>query len=298
MRYLEDRGDQLVVRPCAEDALGRGARWAFVVAPLVLLTASAAAWIGAAGETTSFLIGWGAGAAIASVIALVGLVTMARGRVVRGVVRIDLAERLIERPGRPMSVLRGVRAVRIRAGRAPWSGFALTLVYADARSELLLRVPRAQGRALSETANALADALDARAEVPASARRSRPLVPNDPRLAAALANAPLDGLFLAASFWYLMSSRDPFVRFHAKQSLALFGLSTTLALFSMSCCGLPLSLFAPPGLVAFASAVPLVALTLTRIGVRTVAATRAHRGELWIQPWLAPLSRRWAPAER
>ncbi len=296
-RYIEDHGDRLVVRPCAEDALGRGATLAFVAAPAIVITASVSAWIVAGEDAVAFFVGWGAGAAIASVLATIGLVRMARARASTSgrEVWIDLAERVVERRGEPVQVLSGVSAVRVRGGRSPWSGFTLALVHDDGRVNTLLTVPRAQGRALAKSAEHLADALDTKTDVSRAARGARPLLPTDPRLASALCCAPFDGLFVAMSVWYLMTSTDPFVRFNAKQSLALFAMSGALALLLMGCCGLPFGLLAPSGFVAASLALPLLVLAAARIVVRTMAAMRAHRGQVWVQPWLAFVSRRWAP---
>lgn len=294
-RYLEDHGDRIVLRPCAEDALARGGQLAFIAAPLVIVTASVAAWIVADGDGLAFLAGWSTGALVAGILALIGIVKMvgARRGAERGAVRIDLAERIVERPGRPLEVLRGVTVVRVRARRA--LRFALELVHDDGHLSELITAPRAQGRALTDAAEHLADALGVSAEAPRSARKARPLVPRDPRIAAALCNVPIDGFFVAACVWFLMTSTDPFVRFHAKQSLALFGLSAITALLMMGCCSAPFALLVPDDFGVSAFVCPLVAFAGARVVVRTVAAMRAHRGIVWIQPWLAPLARRWAP---
>ena len=293
-RYLEDHGDHLILRPCAEDHLARGALLAFVAAPLALAAAMLGAAIAAGDDGLALAIGWGVGALLGAALAVTGLVTMlgAQRRELRGFVRLDLAERLLERRGRAPEVLRAIAAVAVRR---VWSGWRIELVHADQRRTELLRVPRGEGHALAESAEHLADALGVTADVPSSAHAARPLLPRDPRVAAALAYVPIEGAFVAASTWYLMTSRDPFVRFHAKQSLALLGLSAIAAVALLGCCGLPMALLMPRALWPVGLARPLALLLVVRIGVRVVAALRAHRGAVWIMPWLAPLARRWAP---
>lgn len=295
-RYLEDHGDRLVLSPCAGDALGHGALFAFVLAPLVTASASVAAWI-VADDDVSFLVGWGIGALAAAVLALYGMVRMAtaRSRVARGVVTIDLSERLLERANRTVDVLRGVASVRVRSVRWPWPGLALELAHEDRRTTPLLRVPRSEGRAIGSAAAHLADALGVDADMPMAARSARPLIPRDPRLASALCYLPIDGLFVAASLFYLMTSLDPLVRFSAKQSLALFALSLLALPLFVGCCGVPFAAIVPGDLVPAALASSVIVWIGARIAIRTMAAMRAHRGVVWIQPWLAPLTRRWAP---
>ncbi len=289
--FLEDRGDRLVLRPRLEGLLGLPYALAFVVAPAVLAAASLSAWVTAAGDGRAFLVGWALGAALAAALALAGLVGLAtaRGRRERAAVRLDLAERLLVRDEGSPEVLRGVRGVLVRGARGRW---ALELTHDDGRGTPLLRAPRGDGRALADAADHLADALGVEAEVPRSAPAARPLLPRRPPVAGALCYAPLDGVLVLASVYYLMGSTDPFVRFSAKQSLIGLAAEGLAALLVIGCCGLPVALVLPP---ALAVAVPLLCLAVVRVGVRTLAAVRAHRGMVWVQPWLAPLSRRWAP---
>lgn len=294
-RYLEDRGEQLIVRASPLDRLTRGAAIAFVVAPLVLVSASGAASFFAEGDL-AFLAGWGAGALASSVLWLLGVGWMASAsRMARRYVRIDLSERILERPGGEVEVLRGVEAVRVRAGRWPWSGFALELAHDDGRATPLLRAPRAHGKDLARAAEHLADTLDVELRVAPAAWQARPIVPRDPRLASALSYMPIDGLSQALAIYYLMTAIDPFIRFNAKQSLLMLPLEALGALVCAALFSAPLALAVPDELVAGALACPLVVFAGARAAVRTMAAMRARRGLVWIQPWLAPIARRWAP---
>lgn len=287
--YIRDSGDRLMVGPSVEDALARGTLAAFVLAPAVLLSASTAAWI-VADDDLSFLAGWGVGALTSGAIALAGLWMLATAgrRAARLGVRIDLAERTLARPGHPVEVLRDVEAVDVRAGRWPWSGFTLALVDGDGRATPLFEAPRWQGHELARAAAQLADALDAPVAEVAAAARARGL-PRDPRTASALCYLPIDGFAQVLSVFYLMATRDPFVRFNAKQSLLLAALELTTALV--------LGVFGLLALAdrALAFACPFIVFAGARVTLRTVAAMRAREGRVWIQPWLAPISRGWAP---
>lgn len=165
--YLEARGDRWVVGPRLGDALILPALLAFVAAPCALILGSLAAAWWADGDRGAFLAGWGVSAALAAPLAVGGLVALATapGRVARARVTLDLAERLLLRPGASPEVLRGVRALRARRGAAPWSGLALELALADGRRVSLLRGAR-DGRALAEAARRLAHALGVEVDLP------------------------------------------------------------------------------------------------------------------------------------
>lgn len=292
--YLEERGDRRILAPRLPDIVALPFALAFVVAPAVLLAASLGAWLMAGGDGTAFALGWGIGAAMAAGLAMVGLASLATvgTRRARATVELDLAERLLLRRGRSPEVLRGVRGVAVR--RAGF-GLSLELWHDDTRVTKLLRAPRGAGRALAAAAERLAEALDADIDVPASVRHARPILPETPHVAAALCYAPFDGVFVVVSLYYLATSSDPLVRFSAKQSLLGFVVEALAALAVLGCCGAPFALVLPDRVAPLGVAFTVLALMLARIFVRTVAAARAHRGRVWIQPWLAPLARRWAP---
>lgn len=293
-RYVQDHGDRMTVGPSAEDAIARGTLLSFVLAPLVLVSASTAAWI-VADDDLSFLVGWGVGALTSGALAFAGLWAMATAerRAARSGVRIDLAERTLARPDLPVEVLRDVEVVDVRVGRWPWSGFTLSLVDGDGRPTPLCDAPRWQGRDLARAAAELSDALGATAEVGAAAGAPG-LLPRDPRIASALCYVPIDGFAQGLCLFYLMTTRDPFVRFNAQQSLLLAALELIVAA-SLGAGGLLLALAVSDRAGAAALACPLIAFAGARVTLRTVAALRARRGRVWIQPWLAPISRAWAP---
>jgi len=122
-----------------------------------------------------------------------------------------------------------------------------------------------------------------------------------PRMSAVLCWVPLQGIFLIASAYYLLRGHEhPFVRFCAKQSLAQFALSIPVVLLAVALGGIPLALVgpgAPRVLAAVWLGLLLVAFLVWNVGTRIVGCVRAHRGEVWVIPWLARFSRGWAPDE-
>src|SRR5690606_37695705 len=106
----------------------------------------------------------------------------------------------------------------------------------------------------------------------------------------------IDLVSQALALYYLMTAIDPFVRFNAKQSLLMLPLEALAASACATCLSAPLALVLPDALRAEALACPLIVFAGARAAIRTVAAMRARRGLVWIQPWLAPNTRRWAPS--
>lgn len=294
---MERRGDELRARLPAYDRLARGAALAFGVAPALAIAAWTVAAIVGLPSLMAVGIAAGAAGALAVVPAVVGwaLMITARRRAARGEVVIDLAERLIRRPSGAPEVLRSPDVVRVARGRL--GGWRLAIVGPEGHTTVLVSgAPRASGRRIARAAEELAEALDAKLEVPTVARRARGLVPSRPRTWAALCVAPIDGLLVAYSMWALITSRDAFVRFFAKQSLAQLALELGLLFAILGCLGGPLALLVDAaGVRAVGMACPLGALALFRVAARVTAAIRAHRGEVWVMPWLAPIARRWAP---
>lgn len=298
MRYLEARGDRIVVRESARDRLLAGALWLFGVPWVVVIVGwGAFAFLAERGATAALLVTAMTVAIGCTAPALYGIVTMAtanRRARSRSVV-IDLGERVIERAGGPAEVFRRPDAVRIaRAGILGWT----LRLEGEQKHVLLRRVPHGSGRALAGAADALAEAIGVDAVVPAAARRALGPIPHDEDRWAALCYLPLDGVNVAYSVFALLTSSHPRLRFAAKQSLALLGVELFLALCLSGCLGIPLMIAAaPPALEAAAFLCPFVVLAIMRVTVRLVAAVRAWRKTAWVMPWLAPLSRRWAPRD-
>jgi len=205
---------------------------------------------------------------------------------------IDLDERLITRPGAAPAVFRTPDAVRVAPKGLGWS----LRLDGDHPLVLLRHVPRGSGPALADAAEALAEALEVRARVPAAARRARGLVPRDEDLWATLCYAPIDGVNVAYSVLALMTSPSPALRFAAKQSLVSLGVELFFALLLGGCLGVPvIAASAPLALEAAALLCPLAVFTIVRVTIRLVASFHAYRGRAWVMPWLSPITRRWAP---
>jgi uncharacterized membrane protein len=296
-RYLEDFGDRIVLRPAPDDGLALGALLAFVIAPSVLIAASFGAWLVAGDEGLYFFAGWIAGAFFAAILAIAGLVRMARGnaRAKAGEIRIDLSERLLDRNGAAPEVLSGIERVSVRRGGGIFGGWRLELDYEDGRRRSILTAPYAQGAALARAAEHLGDALSIDTSIAEAATRARTLAERDPKLAAAIAYTPIDPVLIAVSLWLLMTSLDPFVRFHAKQSLALVMVEALAALLAIGCCGAPIALLMPDGAEIIGVYVALALVLFVRVIVRLLGAYRAKVGAIWIMPWLGPIAARWAP---
>ena len=286
---IDEDDRTVVVAVPTQDRLARGFQLVFFVCPIVAL----AGWIIAPMISAWVLVGNTALLAFLGIAGL-GLMITARRRALRTRVVIDLGERLIELPGRAPRVFRLPGAVRVRGAFGTWS---LELV-GDETVTLLTRVPRSRGHALADAAEMLADELGASLEVPRAARSSVRFVPKSRSLWAALCYAPVDGLAQAYSGWALMASRNPTIRFAAKQSLAHSALELMFALVALSCCGLPMLLLddSSAWVGATVVALPIVLILMFRTVVRCVAAYRAARGRAWVIPWLGPIARRWLPA--
>lgn len=298
MRYLEARGDRIVVRESARDRLLEGALWLFFVPWLVAIAGWGAFALLAERGSTVALLGTAGAVGIGCVVpALYGIVAMATAnrRARSRQVVIDLGERVIERAGGAAEVFK--RPDLVRVTRAAVLGWTLRLEGSE-KHVLLRRVPHGSGRALAEAADALADALGVEAAVPPAARRALGPIPHDEDVWAALCYLPLDGVNVAYSVFALLTSSHPRLRFAAKQSLALLAVELFLALCLSGCLGIPLMVAAaPPAFEAIAFLCPFVVLAVMRVSVRLTAAVRAWRKTAWVMPWLAPLSRRWAPRD-
>lgn len=118
--------------------------------------------------------------------------------------------------------------------------------------------------------------------------------------AALLCYLPIQGVFLAASIYYILrGDQRPLVHFSARQSLCqtaftFIVLAAVLVLF-----GVPVALLGDGPLRVAAIVlltVALIALVIWNLAAHVVACVRAHRGAIWVMPWLRPFVRRWLPA--
>lgn len=294
-QYLHDLGDDvLALRRPAEERYRRGALWAFGV-PLGLLSLG---WLGfwlfvepSAASVALAALALGLPAALSAIVGMVTLLAAAKGAG-REEARIDLAERLIERPGRAAEVFRRPDAVVLRRRRLGWELGLRSEHGVDA----LLRVPRAMGHAAARAAEELGERLDVKVEVAPGARRASGLIPARDEALAALIWSPLDGANLAYAFWALWTSDDEGLRRQARQSLGHLALEA-LGLGGLALLlGGPTWLFgAPPAVVLLFFLLPTGVLYALRVGLRGWVAYRAYAGEPWPAPWMSWLRSRPKP---
>ena len=122
----------------------------------------------------------------------------------------------------------------------------------------------------------------------------------DEKSAAMLCYLPLQGIFLAASVYYVLKGdQRPLVRFCARQSLCqtLFSFVTLLA--ALVVFGVPVALLSdgPARIAAIVLlSVALGAFAIWNLWAHILACSRAYKGKPWVMPWLRPIVRRWLPA--
>ena len=109
-----------------------------------------------------------------------------------------------------------------------------------------------------------------------------------PRLAAALAYA---GWWVTGALLWLVERRDPFVRFHAAQSLVVFGVAA-MAIAGFMGLALVALQFLPSAFSMFLGAAGVTAIAAVLLWV--VAVAQALRGARWRVPVLGRLAERLA----
>lgn len=290
--YLRREDDVLVLGAAREDRIARGLLFAFGLAPaLMILTWLAIGVLGLGSIGIALAVG-AVLSAIAMGLGVAGLAILLRAED-RPRVRIDLGERLLHRPGASPEVLREPDAVVLSR-----RGFGWRLCLD--RTVLIDRVPYTRGRAIARTARRVAEALEVTADVPRAAEHAPVLLPESANARAALVYAPIDVVIVGLGLYLAMTARDPRARFAARQSLVLLALEATLFGAILVALGAPVLVLADrlPGVLAVgALACPLLALALARVAVRVLASLRARRGVVWVMPWLAPITHRWAPID-
>ena len=109
-----------------------------------------------------------------------------------------------------------------------------------------------------------------------------------PRLAAALAYA---GWWVTGALLWLVERRDPFVRFHAAQSLVVFGVAA-VAIAGFMGLALAALQFLPSAFSMFLGAAGVTAVAAVLLWL--VAVTQAIRGVRWRIPMLGALAEKLA----
>lgn len=113
-----------------------------------------------------------------------------------------------------------------------------------------------------------------------------------PRLAAALAYA---GWWLTGALLWLVERRDPFVRFHAAQSLVVFGVAAIVIAAFIGLALVALQ-FLPSAFSMFLGAAGVTAVAAVLLWI--VAVAQALRGVRWRIPLLGSLAERLASTVR
>ena len=113
-----------------------------------------------------------------------------------------------------------------------------------------------------------------------------------PRLAAALAYA---GWWVTGALLWLVERRDPFVRFHAAQSLVVFGVAA-VAIAAFLGLALVALQFLPSAFSMFLGAAGVTAVAAVLLWIAAVA--QALRGVRWRIPVLGGLAERLASVSR
>lgn len=297
--YLEKTAHGLRVRKPVGDLV----RQALVVALLLpvatgLLTGLLALRAGALHEGPTARFAAGAIIAVATALPLlVGFVQLALApmRARRTELELDLAAGTLRRADGRVESLAGITSVALVASRSGWLTVSL-LREGGGRLDLLRPLhPRRRAR-WERLARAIADALD----LPRADGQESAAAPKNTGLAV-LCYLPFGGIFLFVSL-FNVRSRDPWIRFHARQSALMGAVSLGLVVLALALVVVAVSI-AP----AETASLPLVAflcfvglLQLVRVVVRIYACVNAHRGRTWLIPGLARWSRRWHPehAER
>ena len=109
-----------------------------------------------------------------------------------------------------------------------------------------------------------------------------------PRLAAALAYA---GWWVTGALLWLVERRDPFVRFHAAQSLVVFGVAA-IVIVAFAALALVALQFVPSAFSMFLAAAGVSAVAAVLLWIAAVA--QALRGVRWKIPVLGGLAERLA----
>jgi len=152
------------------------------------------------------------------------------------------------------------------------------------RFGLLSRVPPARGAEVAEVARAMADALGVELRVQGGVDRPGPFGMG-PGQVAMLCYLPVQGIYLLASIGVLVAAKDPWLRFHAKQSLLLLAVEL-LGFAGAAAVGVAvMALHFDAGIAVLGLGILVVALA--RFAVRIGMCFKAQRVEGPVLPGFA-----------
>ncbi len=255
----------------------------------------------AARSTTVLVLAGAAVATAAGISMLAGLVTVAtaRRRSRRSEVLLDLEARQVITPRGEAVDWSTVSAVFVHKPTPLLKWWAVSLERAGDEPLLLLgHLAPSRGPAIAALCRFVATHLGVEARIPDAVTRPT-VLSMAPTTAGMLCYLPVQGVFLAASAIFAITSRDAFVRFCAIQSLLQFALAVLLLVPILACGG---ALAALDDVVPTAVTVALLVAALGlfqvwRVAARAYAAYQAYRGRAWVMPWLGFVVRRWLPPD-
>jgi len=227
-------------------------------------------------------------------------VLLARRRSRSTEVVLDRSRQAILRGGESLVRWSDVAAVRAHKPSALLKWWGISAVTHDGTSILLLgKLPPSRAVAVGALAKVAAAELSVAVDRPEDLAATGALGIS-PHTAGALCYLPFQGIFLLASVWFALFSKDRFVRFCALQSLLQFALAMALLVPVVGCSGSLAFLLQDqvhPAAIAVGIAALIVPYQVWRIVARAVACWRAYHGRAWVMPWLGFVSRRWLPPE-
>ena len=266
-------------------------------------------------------------AVFASLVAMVsvpwGLVTALRAPALARQTRvvIDLERRVIEPSGNAPEVpLSSVVGVSLRKPQAllQWMTIEADLVsvlpgddpspYRAPRSRSVVLLQRISGLE-ADSAHEMMVQLGQRLDLPVCSQSEPPWVGSGQgngrgKISHVAAYVPVQGLFFIVSLFLLIGRRgEPRAMFHARQSLLLLVLEFVWVV-GVALVSIPLMLLSevfggngphPAGVVFLTAG--LVVFLVVRLGIRFYAAWRTWKGDTWLVPFVALISKRWLPAE-
>lgn len=193
--------------------------------------------------------------------------------------RGEVSEVFIGQPSRLLKH-KGI-GVRVAGGRSYW---------------LIGRLPPTRARLIEGLARYVSEAIDA----PVDIAGVEYLIASSFGLSAAACYFPIQGIWLIASIISLIFSKDPKVRFAAKQSLAFYLLSGLLVVLWGATIGgfaVIISEATRQREIAAVFAIVLIVVpALARIILGVMATFKAYFGKVWVIPGMGWIVRRWLPA--
>ncbi len=302
--YVETHPDGLSLRNPSRDFVVQGLAVALLLpVAVVLLGVLVALMMGLQSDQTTawIVLGTLVGLGCLACLAPGGLLVVTAGmRSRRSVVVLDERRRIVERNGVHLLDWADAAAVYAHKPSAVLKWWAISVRTGMGDPILLLgRLPPARSKEVQAAAEQVAERLGVEFE-PSPDLTSASAGGFSPKTAGALCYLPFQGIFLIASTWFALFSRDPFVRFCAYQSWLQFIVAMIVLVPVLGSCALMVAVLEDrvhPGLIAAGMALLLVPYQIWRITARIVACWRAYKGRAWVMPWLGFVMRRFQPED-